>query len=211
MLENCHMYALKWFWNAYTWHELEDLLFCGPWISLHDQPQNGPKPVTNAWIEWFLMFITHVNSNNIVMWVTLHNNADWDCFKTLILQEILKIQIHFWRNIVRFFGSHTFVPISWKCKKQTSVSRSFCRTVWRFTHGRYSSSRSLGFGHRKCFILVQTNPTTKIKYEETRRVTPHQTSTLKTTKVPTQHDNFDLSNVDCVPSNNKFSRFGAML
>ena len=27
-------------------------------------------------------------------------------------------------NIVRFFGSHTFVPISWMCKKQTSVSQS---------------------------------------------------------------------------------------
>ena len=26
------------------------------------------------------------------MWETLSNNADWDCFKTPILQEILKIQ-----------------------------------------------------------------------------------------------------------------------
>ena len=26
------------------------------------------------------------------MWVTLQNNADWDCFKTPILQEILRIQ-----------------------------------------------------------------------------------------------------------------------
>ena len=31
-------------------------------------------------------------------------------------------KIHFWRNIVHFWGSHTFVPISWMCKKQTSVS-----------------------------------------------------------------------------------------
>ena len=31
------------------------------------------------------------------------------------------------------------------------------------------------------------------------------------TKVPTQHDNYDLYNVDCVPSNAKFYRFGAML
>ena len=33
-------------------------------------------------------------------------------------------KIHFWRNIVRFFGSHTFVPVSWMCKKQTSVWHS---------------------------------------------------------------------------------------
>ena len=32
-------------------------------------------------------------------------------------------KIHFWRNIM-CFGSHIFVPISWMCKKQTSVSHS---------------------------------------------------------------------------------------
>ena len=26
------------------------------------------------------------------MWVILPNNADWDCFKTQLLQEILRIQ-----------------------------------------------------------------------------------------------------------------------
>ena len=31
-------------------------------------------------------------TNNIVMWETLQNNADRDCFKTPILQEILRIQ-----------------------------------------------------------------------------------------------------------------------
>ena len=30
--------------------------------------------------------------NNIVMWETLLSNADWDCFRTLILQEIFRIQ-----------------------------------------------------------------------------------------------------------------------
>ena len=33
-----------------------------------------------------------MNTSNIVMWETLQNNADWDCFKTPILQEILRIQ-----------------------------------------------------------------------------------------------------------------------
>ena len=28
LLENCHKYALKLFWNAYTWHVFEDLTFC---------------------------------------------------------------------------------------------------------------------------------------------------------------------------------------
>ena len=50
---------------------------------------NWTKPVTNAWIDWFHIFITHVNTNNLVMWVILQNNADWDCFKTLTSREIL--------------------------------------------------------------------------------------------------------------------------
>ena len=33
-----------------------------------------------------------MNTNSIVMWVILLNNADWDCFKTPILREILRIQ-----------------------------------------------------------------------------------------------------------------------
>ena len=37
-----------------------------------------------------LTFITHVNMNSTVMWVILQNNAGWDCFKTPILQEILR-------------------------------------------------------------------------------------------------------------------------
>ena len=58
------------------------------------------------------------------MWVTLPNNADWDCFKTLTSREILKIQNPLLEEHSAFFGSHTFVPISWMCKKQTAVSHS---------------------------------------------------------------------------------------
>ena len=35
---------------------------------------------------------TRVSTNNIVMWEILLSNADWDCFRTLTLREILKIQ-----------------------------------------------------------------------------------------------------------------------
>ena len=58
------------------------------------------------------------------MWETLPNNADWDCFKTPILQEILKNQKSTLNGTLCVFGSHTFVPISWMCKNQTSVSHS---------------------------------------------------------------------------------------
>ena len=66
----------------------------------------------------------HINTNSVAMWETQHNNADWDCFKTPILQEILRTP-----NLLRvehccIFESHTFVPISWMSKKQISVSHS---------------------------------------------------------------------------------------
>ena len=65
-----------------------------------------------------------MNTNSIVMWEILPNNADWDCFKTLISREILKIQKSTSGGTLCVFGSHTFFPISWICKKQTAVSHS---------------------------------------------------------------------------------------
>ena len=50
--ENCQKYALKLFWNACTWHVLEDPKFYGQWTNLHDRSQNGPKPVTNDYLVW---------------------------------------------------------------------------------------------------------------------------------------------------------------
>ena len=38
------------FWNVWTWHELEDLIFYGQWKNLHDPSQNGPKLVTNDFL-----------------------------------------------------------------------------------------------------------------------------------------------------------------
>ena len=58
------------------------------------------------------------------MWEILLNNADWDCFKTPIVREMLRIQNPLLEELCAFLGSHTFVPISWICKKQTAVSHS---------------------------------------------------------------------------------------
>ena len=65
-----------------------------------------------------------MNTHNIVIFLILLNSADWDCFKTPILREILRIQNPLLEEHCCIFGSHTFVPISWMCKKQTSVSHS---------------------------------------------------------------------------------------
>ena len=58
------------------------------------------------------------------MWETLPNNADWDCFKTPILQEILRIQnLHQVEHCAFWEATRSF-QYSWMCKKQTSVSHS---------------------------------------------------------------------------------------
>ena len=107
-----------------TWHELEDLIFYGQRTKFHDRLRNGPKIVTNAWIDWFHIFIIRVNTNSIVMWVILPKNADWDCFKTLISRGDLEDSKSTSGGTYCIFGSHTIVPVSWMCKKQTSVSHS---------------------------------------------------------------------------------------
>ena len=65
-----------------------------------------------------------MSTNSIAVWVILRNNAGWDCFKTLTSREILKNRNPLLEEHCAFLGSHTFVPISWMCKKQTAVSHS---------------------------------------------------------------------------------------
>ena len=65
-----------------------------------------------------------MNTNSIVMWETLVNNADWDCFRTSDFAGGLKDSKSTSGGILCILGSHTFVPISWMCKKQSSVSHS---------------------------------------------------------------------------------------
>ena len=64
-----------------------------------------------------------MNIDNIVMWVILLNNADWDCFKTLTSGDLEDSKATSGGTLC-IVGSHTFVPMSWMCKKQTAVSHS---------------------------------------------------------------------------------------
>ena len=65
-----------------------------------------------------------MNTNNIVMWVTQQNNADLGLFQDSDFAGDLEDSKSTSGGTLCIFGSHTFVPISWMCKKQTSVSHS---------------------------------------------------------------------------------------
>ena len=183
----------------------------GPWTNLPVQLQNGPKLVTNVWSVWYLTFITLVNSNNGHV-----GNTAQHCRQGLIQDSDFAGDLEDSKStsggLLCIFGSHTFVPISWMCKKQTSVSHSSTEAE---IISLDAGLRMDGIPALDLLDLVievfhsspkQSNNTTDIKCEETRRIIPHQTSTPKTqTKVPTQHDNLDLSNVDCFVAREVFS------
>ena len=46
--------------------------------------------------------MTHVDTNNIVMWETLPNNAGWDCFKTPI-KNVHQVEHGAFAEAIRLF------------------------------------------------------------------------------------------------------------
>ena len=120
-----------------------------------------------------------------------------DYFKILILQETWKTQNRLRGRLLCNLGSQTFVPISWMCEKQSSVSHSSTEAelisldaglrmdgipalhLWELVIEVFHSPE-----------LNQIKP--KIKHDETRCVIPHQTSTPKT-KLKTQPSTTILS------------------
>ena len=112
-------------------------------------------------------------------------------------------------GILCIFGSHTFVPISWMCEKQTSVSHSFTKAeVISLDAGlRMDGIPALGLWD----LLIEVfhslpNQTKKTKDVREPRwnlsVTP---PSHKRKQFPTTHTNLDLINIDHVPSNGTHS------
>ena len=75
--------------------------------------------------DWFLTFITQTNSDNIVMWVTrLNIHCRLELFQDSDFAGDLEDSTSTSGGVLCIVGNRTFVPISWMCKKQKSVSHS---------------------------------------------------------------------------------------
>ena len=115
------------------------------------------------------------------------------------------------------FGSHTFVPMSWMCKKQTSLSHSSTEAeiIWLDAGLRMDGIPALDLWDLVVEVFHSSpNQLNNTKGQVHRNLSRDTTSNKHTqikTKFPTQHENLDLKNVDCVPSQAKSSLFGAML
>ena len=93
-----------------------------------------------------------MNTNNIVIWVILPNNADWDCFKIPILREILKIRnplleehcaflevIHLFQQVGCARNKLQFRTVQQNQKSSSSTSSNLGRT-W---HGYQDPGKSV--------------------------------------------------------------------
>ena len=101
-LENCQKFAHKSCSNVCTWHELDDMTFF--W---------SVNKLARSVTKW-----TQACDRNTAQHCRLGSFQDSDCAGDL---EDSKSTA---RSVLCISGSRTFVPVSWMCKKQTSVSES---------------------------------------------------------------------------------------
>ena len=141
-----------------------------------------------------------MNTNDIVMWVILPNNADWDCFKTPSLREILKTKSTSGGTLC-VFGSHTFVPRSWMCKKQISVSHSSTESEIISLDVRLEGIPALDLWD--LIVLVLGNTTQTTESADRPVITDKNQRSRRMSKV--------LNFFDCVSSNVQSSHQEALL
>ena len=65
-----------------------------------------------------------MDTDNIATWEKHHHNANLDCFKMLTLRMTWRIKNSRSGGVLCIFGSSTFVPVGWSCKKQTAESHN---------------------------------------------------------------------------------------
>ena len=108
-------------------------------------------------------------------------------------------------GVLCIFGSHTFVPISWMCKTQTSVSH--CSTEAEII-SLDAGLRMDGIPALTLWDLVieifhsppnQTNQTKDVR--EPRGNLSAKTQPNMQKQIPIMHTNLDLANIDHVSSN----------
>ena len=146
--------------------------------------------------------------------VILRKNADLDCFKTPILREILRIQNPLLEEHCAFWESHTFVPISWMCKKQTSVSHKSTESdIISLDAGlRLDGFPVLDLWCMIVAVLGKTNQSHKERGDLCTNQSEVRTTTHTIQKRMKSHGMInDLDNVDFIPSNANSSRQEALL
>ena len=128
----------------------------------------------------------------------------WDYFKTSIFAGDLEDSKSTSGGTLHIFGPHTFVPISWMCKKQTSVSHSSTESdIISLGAGlRLDGIPALDLWDLIVAVLGNTTQSHKARGDLSMnkrevRSTPHTIQKRK----QSQRMIHDLANVDFIPSN----------
>ena len=123
-MENCQKYALKLFSNAYIWHVLEDLDILWSVNKLARSITKWTKACDKR-LNRLLSKIHHTSEYKQYCHV---GNTAKQCRLGLFQDSDFAGDLEDSKSTsggtLCVFGSHTFVPISWMCKKHTSVSHS---------------------------------------------------------------------------------------
>ena len=134
------------------------------------------------------------------MWKTQHNKCRMGLFPDSDFAGDLEDSKSTSGGLLCMFGSQTFVPASWTCKKQTSVS--------------HSSTEAPALDLWDSVIEVFHSPANQAN--KARDIVELQGNLLQRTtlnkrnQIPTKHINLDLSNIDHVSSNVKPSGSNAV-
>ena len=100
------------------------------------------------------------------MWVILPNNADWDCFKTPILQEILRTENPFRVEHCAFFWK------SYICSNKLDVQEANLSFTQMIIKGRSPAMRHVSRTERVAldwlFDRINLDPKIQIKYSDTK-------------------------------------------
>ena len=98
------------------------------------------------------------------MWETLPTNAGWDCSRLRFCRRSWGFKIYVRWSVMRFWKSYIF-PISWMCKKQTSVSHSSTESeIISLDAGlRLDGIPSLDFWDLIVAVLGNTNQSNKAR------------------------------------------------
>ena len=149
-----------------------------------------------------------MNTNSIVMWVILQNNAGWDCFQDSDFAGDLEGSKSTSGGTLCVCGSHTFVPISWMCKKQTSVSHSSTEseTISLDAGLRLDGIPALDFWDLIVFVLGNTIQTPDRSGQPVVNGDKDHGPNKRSQGMINV-----LNNIDCVPSDVQFSHQEAVL
>ena len=142
------------------------------------------------------------------MWVILPNNAGWDCFKILTLQEILRTQNPLLEEHCAFLEVIHLFQKSWMCKKQTSVSHSSTESqIISLDAGlRLDGIPALDLWDLIVFVLGNTIQTPDRTVQPVVNCDKDHGPNKRSQGMINV-----MKNIDCVPSNVQFSNQEALL